>query len=486
MSSKPSGALIENLLTCLCHDPKNGRIVANLVNPELFEGDYREFAEKAVEYWRRFDQPPGAHMSDLVADVLEDKDNRRAPTFRRIIVSMIELSETINTGYVLEELRKFTRLQKLKDAITKSAEKITSQQEMAIDDVEAMWHDILKVSEQQFDLGTSLTDVVKITEGLGEDDIQEFATGIYELDRRGIVPRRGEATLFLAPKGRGKSWACIHVAKTNLQKRKKVVHVSLEMDEIQLGRRYYQSLFSATKRDAVVKVPILRKDRGEVTAIEHEDVEAEFTFRSKILHDEIMNHSEPLGRRFENLRIKRFPTRGLTVRQLDGYLDMLEQVDGFIPDLLILDYIGIMKTDARDLRISLSTTFEDLRGLLVRRNLAGFIPQQTTRASVNARIVKPTDIAEAFALVHTADQAITMSQTEFEKKLGVARLFVGHARDEMDEFGCIITQHYGLGQFCLDSAPLHSSFFELIDDMKKDGAGDDDEDGYDNRNDNND
>jgi hypothetical protein len=264
------------------------------------------------------------------------------------------------------------------------------------------------------------------------------------------------------------------------------VHVSLEMDEIQLGRRYYQSLFSATKRDAVVKVPILRKDRGEVTAIEHEDVEAEFTFRSKILHDEIMNHSEPLGRRFENLRIKRFPTRGLTVRQLDGYLDMLEQVDGFIPDLLILDYIGIMKTDARDLRISLSTTFEDLRGLLVRRNLAGFIPQQTTRASVNARIVKPTDIAEAFALVHTADQAITMSQTEFEKKLGVARLFVGHARDEMDEFGCIITQHYGLGQFCLDSAPLHSSFFELIDDMKKDGAGDDDEDGYDNRNDNND
>lgn len=483
MANKPTTALYENLLTLLVHDAKNGRIVANLVDPNLFEGDFREIAEKAVEYWRQYDQPPGPHMPDLLAKILEDPDNRRAKTFRRILTNMLYLSESINTGYVLEELRKFTRLQKLKDTITKSAEKITAQQEMAIDEVEAMWHEILKVSEKTFDLGTSLTDIEKITEGLGEDEIPEFTMGIQQLDRRGIVPRRGEAILYLGAKGSGKTWACVHVGKTNLLARKKVAHISLEMSEVQVARRYYQSMFSASKRSSEVDVPVLRTERGEIVDIERDKVKPEFTFNSKYLNDELVTHSRAIGRRFENLRIKRFPTGSLTVRQLDGYLDMLEQVDGFIPDLLLLDYIGIMSVDPRDMRISMSKNFESVRALLIRRNLAGFVPHQVTRAAVDKKWVKPTDIAEAFALVHTADQVITNSRTSFEKQYGLARLFVGHSRDEGDEFGCLITQNFDIGQFALDSAYLHPSYFKLLDDIKKDEErnGDDDDPEYDER-----
>jgi hypothetical protein len=54
-------SLQENLLTLLFHYDKAGKKVADAIDPNLFEGDYRVFAERAIEYWKKYQKAPQQH-----------------------------------------------------------------------------------------------------------------------------------------------------------------------------------------------------------------------------------------------------------------------------------------------------------------------------------------------------------------------------------------------------------------------------------------
>src|SRR5579862_2406127 len=111
----------ENLLALLAYSDEHGRLLAT-VDPALFEGDYREIATRAIDYWRQQGEAPKHHTADLFADILEDQQNRKAPTFRRILVMMLQLSESINSAYVMTDLNRFITQQKMKATILRSAD----------------------------------------------------------------------------------------------------------------------------------------------------------------------------------------------------------------------------------------------------------------------------------------------------------------------------------------------------------------------------
>ena len=155
---------------------------------------------------------------------------------------------------------------------------------------------------------------------------------------------------------------------------------------------------------------------------------------------------------------------------LDAFLDNLEVTHKFIPDILILDYIKLMKTDAKNLRVSLGRTFEELRGLAIRRNLALVTAAQGNRTSMGAEWVRASHTAEDISLVQSADVAITYSQKPEEKKRGLARLYVDKFRHDEDKFGILLTQSYRLGQFVLNSMELEPAYWDYL---KEDEVADD-------------
>ena len=136
-----TSSLQEDIVTLLAHDEVHGRIVANMVDADLFEGELRVIAERCVEYWRQHNTAPKQHTQDLVADVLDDPKNRRAGTYRGILISMLQLSENINATYVIKQLSLFRRQQKLKEAIWRSAERIEGKPELAVTEIEEIWND---------------------------------------------------------------------------------------------------------------------------------------------------------------------------------------------------------------------------------------------------------------------------------------------------------------------------------------------------------
>ena len=131
-----NGTLQENIITLLAHNDEYGKIIAARVKPQLFEGEYRTIAERALSYWARHGEAPKHHMADLMDDILSDTRNRRSKSVERILRSMLELAPNINAVYVTGELTRFNRGQRFKDAVLKSAEQLNSSSEVALEDVE--------------------------------------------------------------------------------------------------------------------------------------------------------------------------------------------------------------------------------------------------------------------------------------------------------------------------------------------------------------
>ena len=100
----------ENLLCLLTHFKRGPEEALSMVKPEQFEGDYRTFAEKIFEFWQRYDEPPKDHLPDLLADVLLDPHNRRGQALRRVILSLWQLSETLNPAIRVELDRRLHHL----------------------------------------------------------------------------------------------------------------------------------------------------------------------------------------------------------------------------------------------------------------------------------------------------------------------------------------------------------------------------------------
>jgi replicative DNA helicase len=164
----------------------------------------------------------------------------------------------------------------------------------------------------------------------------------------------------------------------------------------------------------------------------------------------------------KNLVIKEFPTGSLTVNGLKAYLDMLEN-SGFVPDLLIVDYVDLMKLPSDDnYRIALGQIFKDTRGIAVESNMAVVTVSQSNRDGAKGKKVTGANVAEDWSKIGTADTIITYSQTDEERNMNLARIYVANARNDQDKITILISQNYAMNQFCKDSYLMDDAAAKLL------------------------
>jgi uncharacterized membrane-anchored protein YjiN (DUF445 family) len=123
---KLSGALQENILTLLVHSDDGCKIIRSAVTPRLFESAvFRTIAEHAIDYIDQFHEAPKAHIVDSLEVILTDeKEPRRAASFRRLLVQMEQEKEDVKVEYVVSQLHRFVRQQNLKTAVIRAVEAI--------------------------------------------------------------------------------------------------------------------------------------------------------------------------------------------------------------------------------------------------------------------------------------------------------------------------------------------------------------------------
>lgn len=474
MANNLTPSMQENLLAVLCFDEQHFALVRNAVEPALFSSSiYRDVAVRVHEFIDQFNKPPKDHLADLVDDVLNGKDKPRAELYEQLIRGVRDLAPRLNKEYVLSQLEAFVRKQRFSAGLIKAHQEMDAGR---MDEATAIMEEAMRSRLMLFHPGSTLFDALNGLRREDQDSENTVATGIPELDRRLLGPTRKELLLMMAPPKRGKTWSMVHFGKQALLQRWRVLHVSLEMSETRMGGRYLQALFSLNRREARDQrvANFALDDLGRLLKINVGQITARPSLADHQTQKDTRKKLNKL-RVGGELLIKDFPTGALTIPALKAYLDSVERLHKFTPDLLLLDYADLMKVNAEFYRHDLGNLYKDLRGLAVERNIAIVTATQANRSGAGSKLVQDTHVSEDWSKIATADAVFTYSQTADERKLGLARLFVANGRNEEDKFAILLSQNYAIGQFALDSVRMSDDYWQIIEEQAGRSGGDDDE-----------
>lgn len=461
MSEQLTESLQEAILAVLAFDDKQGALVAAQVLPEHFTEVYRDVASAVLNYRKKYQKAPGsAHLEHLLSAPQFDASKG---ALRRVVANLSATSDSINSEYIVSRTQDFVRAQKLGAALLAANERYVQGGDDVADEVEGIMFDALRHRSTTLSAGTFLTDVGK-SSAFQEREDQFYSLGIRELDeqRIGMYPKR--MLLYVAPKNTGKSWFCVHAGRQALLQKAKVVHITCEMPEMEVLDRYYQSFFGiASDPGTFTKVKLDFDELERMTGFKVQKAKPRLDFTDPTITKHLQKRVEKWGSRFRRLVIKEFPSGQLTVQALRGYLDYLEQVENFIPNVMLVDYPDLFKIGLTDFRLGLGRVFVDLRGIAGERNLSLVCPTQGGRDTIGAKKVSSKGVSEDISKVFTADTVLSFSQTEAEGRLGLGRISVEHARNARKGSVTLLTQSYSTGQYVLQSAALNNSYWDKME-----------------------
>lgn len=136
--------------------------------------------------------------------------------------------------------------------------------------------------------------------------------------------------------------------------------------------------------------------------------------------------------------------------EIRAFLKEFELRRGFVPDVLIVDYIDLMypneRVDLSDVFTRDKLTSEQLRQILIDYNMVGITASQLNRSAVNTVEHNHSHIAGGISKINTTDYFVTILLTETMKAQGLISFQFGKTRSS-DAVGKTI--HMGWDRSCL-------------------------------------
>ena len=327
--------------------------------------------------------------------------------------------------FLLDKIVNFAKLMSLKAAFDKSIAMVKKDPEG-----EKTWATIREelqkalTVERNFDEGLNYFETFeeRYARMASEEEARERFTSGFEMIDDALLGggcHRGEIYSWIGLSGSGKSLALVGAALNNVkQLGKKVLYISLEMGEDAIAERFDAQL-------ADVDINHLQDMSDKVRAA--------FEEFSRDKEDKRM------------LVIKQFPAGSMSVASLRAYMQQLQMV-GFVPDLLVIDYIGEMKdypgipTWESRYRI-----VRDLRGMATEENICIFTAMQPNKDAREAQkkdsalgdgVIDDTNLADSYGQIRPLDGCWSINQMQAEKEAGIARIFVIKHRHGKSRFTC--------------------------------------------------
>ena len=187
----------------------------------------------------------------------------------------------------------------------------------------------------------------------------------------------------------GKSLFMVSVACNALREGYNVLYLTLEMSEVRIAERMDANLLDVT-------IPSL----------------------SRISLKQYTDRVDDLKKKKHGrLIIKEFPTSTASVLHFKNLLNELKLKQGFIPDLIVVDYINLMmssrykpgQTNSYGMVKAIS---EELRGLAVETNTTVLTATQTNRSGFNNSDIEMTEVSDSIGLIFTLDMLFALIRTE--------------------------------------------------------------------------
>lgn len=234
--------------------------------------------------------------------------------------------------------------------------------------------------------------------------MNSFPTGYSFLDSTmggGWIP--GTLNVMMGAQKSGKSVWLLNLAANAVKSGRNVMIITLELLDYQYLQRISANLMGVTTSEYSNKL-----NEGDPVWLKN-------NIRKVITYGDGYN---PFG----NIMIKSFPTGTASANDIETFVRKKEESKGIKFDLIIIDYLNIMKNwrnpNTENLYQKVKQISEDVRAMALRNQWAIASATQINRTNIGSTDMSMTDMSESIGLASTLDTLYGIIQTDLMKSEG--------------------------------------------------------------------
>jgi archaellum biogenesis ATPase FlaH len=360
--------------------------ISDIIQPDYFESDANSWLlEVILTHFIEYKAPPSKDV--LKVKLTELSDDGPESILKTAILEQLKdvfrFMESDDLSFVKDEILKFCKNQKMKQAIMES---VPLLQQGNYDQIKLNMDNAMKAGadtniglDYKLNISARYSEAARHTITTGWDVIDDLMDG-------GLA--EGELGVVMAPAGIGKSWLLINIGANAIKAGHTVIHYTLELNENYVGQRY-DSVLTGINAQA------------------------------------LKNHQETVEEKMQQLRgdliVKYFPTKSVGVMGLKAHLEKTIMM-GKKPDLVIVDYGDLLKINTKkDKHEALEELYEELRGMAGEYSIPLWTASQAGRSALEEDVIEADKIASSYGKVMVADFLMSLSRKVEDKMSGTGR-----------------------------------------------------------------
>jgi hypothetical protein len=395
----------------------------------------RTIAGWCLEYFGTYGRAPGKSIENIFYSWLEKHEESppEATAVREVLSTLsarYDEGEEFNVPYLIDEFGKHLlarRLESLKDSLEDTLSQGSTKAALA--DV------------QDFK-------VPLLGRGVGFDPLNDNAawSAAFEGLSESLITFPGGAGRFLnesmvregliaiqGPEKRGKTFWCLEFVVRALRHRRKVAFFSVgDLSDgqvlLRLGSRLEGApIWKSQLGRIMVPVKITRPaSHDEIPKVSYQPKKAKKIVTREGCEAAIRKFTRtcgiPEGKPY--LMVASYPTWSINVKEIETVLDGWEMEQGFVPDVIVIDYADILAPEdsRKQGRDQVNETWAALRRLSQRRRSLVVAPTQANADSYGQRLQSMMNFSEDKRKLAHVTGMLGLNQTMEEKSWGLMRL----------------------------------------------------------------
>lgn len=219
--------------------------------------------------------------------------------------------------------------------------------------------------------------------------IERFKTGFPFLDEvLGGGYGYGNLVVLLGEPKVGKSLWLVNLACNAVRNGHNVCYITLELQDFEITQRCGANLLNLEMNDYSVLAEDPASMKQKLKNFKYENSATNFIVPGKLF-------------------VKEFPMSTASVPDFESYLKREQEINGLEFDVVIIDYIGIVKNwripNSENTYIKIKHISEDLRAMGQKNKWCVVTAMQVNRGAFASTDINITNIAEGASLAHTVD-----------------------------------------------------------------------------------
>lgn len=409
----------------------------------IFKTREKEYLIKIIfEYFDEYGTAPQENFYDIFTDLEKSIGEDLYQRCIKLIGVLKDITGS-NPQYILNTLSDAIRHFNLEEASVEFASLIKRGK---YDDAKEVILNAIKepsIEEPYYDF---FNDRTFVEDRLSENRYR-MVTRIKELDAiiGGYRPS-WLVTILGATKG-GKTWFLIETAVTAVLQGLNVLFVSLEMGKEQIDERFDMVIGFMTSKTNGNQMPVMKKVGGNWREIK-ENVDSVYNI------DKVIKNRQRLQKvSGGKLKVVAFNRGRINYRNIENMMDELEETQGFFTDVLVVDYLGIMKElyEGQTKKERISDNCIGLKEVAGQRNLIAVSAMQGNRQAMKAKVFHSYLVADDIDTIFNSDLVMAMCQTDTEEKSNRYRMYIANFRHGKQHGQVGIVRDLSVGQIALDT-----------------------------------